>query len=140
MQRTDIDDIRARADAATPGPWRWAGNTRSQDIRLVTRDRGRVFVMGFRRWGMHLAQPEFQVMRDGSGYMIPASDLPIYEVCPDATTADDRRVYRQDIIGIRNPDAEFIASARQDIDDLLDYIDVLEADYGDALESEREVS
>lgn len=53
------------------------------------------------------------------GCMVPAKDLAIYEVCPDATSRTDPRVYREDISGIRHPDAEFIAAAPQYVSYLL---------------------
>lgn len=51
-----------------------------------------------------------------------ARELAVFEVCPDATSRTDSRVYRADIVGIRHPDAQFIAGARQDVDDLLTMI------------------
>lgn len=48
-----------------------------------------------------------------------ARELAIFEVCPTATHRGDPRVYRADIVGVRHPDAEFIAHSRQDVDDLL---------------------
>jgi len=61
----------------------------------------------FRRKGMHNAEPEFQV----KGVMVRASFMPIYEVNQDALSKDDPSVYREDIIGIRHPDAAYIAAA-----------------------------
>jgi hypothetical protein len=58
----------------------------------------------------------------------PAKDLAIYEVCPEATTRGDRRVYRADIIGIRHPDAELIVNAPTDISHLLDTVTKLRAE------------
>jgi hypothetical protein len=84
-------------------------------------------VMDFVRWGMQAAQPRFLNPADDGSWMFKASDMPIYQVAPDATSRDDRRVYRADIIGIRHPDAEFIAHARQDVDDLLALVDELQA-------------
>ena len=110
-----VGEIQARLDAATPGPWGWFGNTDSKSIQLATKDRGRQFIMTFRRWGMQGAQPWFNT----NMMMGPASDLPRYEVCPDAQSRDDNRVYRADISGIKHPDAEFIAAAPADVAYLL---------------------
>lgn len=57
-----------------------------------------------------------------------ARDLAIYEVAraqglPDDTPRDHPKVYRADLIGIRNANAEFIEHSRQDVDDLLAIID-----------------
>lgn len=141
---TDIDAIRKRADAATPGPWGWFGNTDTRDIYLSTRQWGRQFVMQFTRWGMNSATPVFCDGRTWSadpqsgpqsgmdfgesGGMTKAHEMPVYEVAPNATNRLDKGVYRADLAGIRNPDAEFIAAARQDVDDLLAEVDRLRAD------------
>lgn len=79
-------------------------------------------VMAFRRWGMQQAQPAFRV----AGLLHDAKRLFVYEVCPDCTDPKDPRVYRGHIVGVRHPDAQFVAAARQDIDDLLAYIAHLE--------------
>lgn len=47
-----------------------------------------------------------------------AEDLAIFQVCRDATTRDDPRVYRADIVGFRNPNATFIAESRRIVDEL----------------------
>lgn len=138
MTGIDLEAIRARADAATPGPWGWYGNTDTHDVYLATQKWGRHYVMEFERWGMQQAQPVFVEGRswvaDGdslkfhtSGGMFPAAELARYEVAPDATDRKDPRVYRADLTGFRNPDATFIAAARQDIADLLAEVDRLRA-------------
>lgn len=131
-----IDDIRARANRATPGPWAWFGNTAVQSAYLATQRMGRHFVMTFDRWGMRGAQPSFYsgrtveedergAMRIRGGEMHKASEIPIYEVAPHAADKNDPSVYRQDIIGFRNADADFIAHSREDIDILLAEVDRL---------------
>lgn len=173
---TDIEAIRARAAAATRGPWRWRGNTDFDCPRLVG-ERGDVLALirrerepgdpetkayerflreasisdpnvegGYRPytdeevaqkvedewltdpWGepqednrLHLYDPEAAFYR-------PARDLAVFEVCPEATGRDDRRVYRADIIGLRNPNAIFLEHARQDVDDLLAALDQVAAE------------
>lgn len=42
----------------TPGPWQWEFDGAGRP-RLVTPDRGKLYVMGFRRFGMQGAAPEF---------------------------------------------------------------------------------
>lgn len=51
-----------------------------------------------------------------------ARELAVFEVCPAATTRADPRVYRADIVGLRHPNAEFIARARADVPLLLDEV------------------
>lgn len=58
----------------------------------------------------------------------PGRDRVIYEVArdqglPDDTPRSDRRVYRADVIGVRDPHAEFIAAAPKLVAGLLDLID-----------------
>lgn len=132
-ERPNLNAIRQRAEAAMPGPWFWWGNVDVQRISLVGRRNlraGIMTVMDFTRWGMQGAQPQFC---DERGLLVKASvdPMPVYQVCPEATTRQDPRVYRGDFLELRHPDAQFIAHARQDIDDLLAYIAHLEATHGD---------
>lgn len=132
-ERPDIEAIRQRAEAAAPGPWRWRGNADHPSLNLVGSDPqwGAMTVMTFRRWGMQAAQPVFVAKNeDGLKVLRPGTQFLVYEVCPEATSRDDPRVYRGNIIDVRHPDAQFIAGARQDIDDLLAYIDHLESTHG----------
>lgn len=134
----DLEAVKARAAAATPGPWFWGGNVDNRELKLVGRRPGGRFgageVLEFARWGMQQARPRFANPtrelpvdeRDFCGYwMVEAEEFAIYEVCPEATSREDPRVYRGNIIGFRHPDAEFIAHARQDVDDLLAYVQEL---------------
>ena len=129
----DLDAIRQRAADALPGPWHWGGNVETHHFRLTAPQgrngrRGLYEVMDFVRWGMRSAQPRFLNLVEGGHWMEKASEMPIFEVCPDATSFDDPRVYRGTLVGIRHPDATFIAHARQDVDDLLAHIDQLQAE------------
>ena len=143
--------IKARAEAATVGPWHWAGNTDTGEPYLATwisgagrcqifdigheersttgRDADRVresaveFEMGdpeelVSQWatdnfGEPVRDPRLRFSEDL--LMVNARDRVIYEVAPQATTRDDPRVYRADIVGIRHPDATFIAATRTDV-------------------------
>lgn len=122
---SSLQEIRDRAAAATKGPWQWFGNVDTREVYLSTVDRGRLFVMRFFRWGMQGAQPAFREPHaDGPyGWMVKASERPVFEVCRSATKRTDDRVYRGDVVGFRNADATFIAHSRQDVDDLLAVID-----------------
>ncbi len=119
-----IDEIRARAADATPGPWLWKGNTESFRIELISRAPGIWTVMSFERWGMRDAQPYFL---GDDRFLHSVKDFVVYQVCPDCESKDDPRVYRQDFFEINHPDARFIAHAREDIDVLLAEIDRLRA-------------
>jgi hypothetical protein len=117
------DTIRVRDAAATKGPWQWFGNLTNREVNLSTVHSGRVHILRFVRWGMNSAQPVFRRL-DGAADMwsvstVAASDVPIFEVAPDVRDASDPRVYRKDIVGLRHPDARFIAYARTDVPALL---------------------
>ncbi|HEY9251572.1 MAG TPA: hypothetical protein VIP06_02855 [Nocardioides sp.] len=114
-----LQEIQKRAAAATPGPWQWFGNWDFREVYLATRNYGRRYVLGFRRWGMQGAQPVFRSAPGDGATLQHASEVPVFEVCRSATSRDDDRVYRGDLVGFRNADAEFIAHSRQDVDDLL---------------------
>lgn len=132
----DLEAIRARAESATPGPWWWAGERSTQRISINARSPiGACEVLTFWRWGMQNAKPVFS--DNAKCLLLPdTEDRLIYQVCPDATSHEDPRVYRQTISGVRHPDAEFMVHSRQDVDDLLAHIDALEAQ----LQELREVS
>lgn len=115
-----LDQIRDRHQKATPGPWFWGGNVDVRHIYLAASTCGTPIVMSFTRWGMQGAQPQFAVGRRSdepifSGRLTKASDLPVFQVNRAATRRDDPSVYRGDIVGIRHPDADFIAAARTDV-------------------------
>ena len=123
MSTDRFEEIKARADAATPGPWAWFGNTDVRDMRLSTVHSGRLTIMDFVRWGMSFAAPRFAV----DGILHRADEFPIYAVCRTATSRKDQRVYRADIAGIRNPDAAFIANSRADVEWLIGEVERLRA-------------
>lgn len=60
-----------------------------------------------------------QLVFNVSGTLREARQLPVFEVCREATNRADSRVYRADVVGIRHPDAEFIAYSRRDVSDLV---------------------
>jgi hypothetical protein len=145
-----LAEIRERERQATPGPWGWFGNTDQHSIYLATRQWGRFIVMGFRRWGTQGARPLFATGRTwkpspksdmdfgaggrmapatemftGKGELTDADELAVYAVAPGAESRKDPRVYRADLSGIRNPDAEFIAAAREDVPRLLAALDAV---------------
>lgn len=125
MSELDLEAIRARHEAATPGPWHWAGNTDVHRIYLAnwTPGLGRCTIMDFSRWGMQSARPRFAE----DLMMVDADKRAVYEVAKAATSRLDPRVYRADISSIDHPDAVFIAHARADIPALLAEVGSLRA-------------
>lgn len=107
----------------TPGPWAWFGSPRT-NFYLATNHSGRRYVMAFDRMGLNSAQPVFQPV--GGKGMVKAKDLCIFEVCRDATSASDPRVYRKDIVGFRCADAFLIAAAPTLFDALEELVSALE--------------
>lgn len=112
----------------TPGPWAWFGNAGGcPNIYLATTHSGRRYVMSFRRWGMHGAQPQFQ--RDQ--LLVDASELLQFEVGDKSVVGveaakHDESVYRYQISGIASPDARLIAAAPELAESLevcLEYIE-----------------
>jgi hypothetical protein len=201
---TRVEAIRARAAAATAGPWRWFGNTAVDSVYLGTDHSGRLFLLrpdlryvesvyhhehvesytveqareSIRDWcGAHdgedgrscrcdelrefltgtmyhdepgrslcrdgvdvwlergvFVKPDLSVQRDHR--MVSYRDVARYEVLGGRTIAEHqaaggqingqrRDLYREDIVGLDNADAEFMAAARQDVDDLLAEVDQL---------------
>src|SRR5688572_5711629 len=96
-----LAEIRARADKATPGPWRW-NNT--QDPYLF--GARHLVVMAFARMGMQGAQPQF---RDEHNLLMDAGRLNLRDF----------------------PDAVFIENARTDVGHLLDLINRVRAAIGE---------
>lgn len=128
----DLDERERKAKAATPGPWKWFGNTKMHSVYLATVHNGRRFIMDFERWGMSQAQPRFQTdhrMVKLSEFAALESRLgPQFEV-----------PHRRDFAGIGHPDAEHIADNSPDV--ILKYIArirELEAIANEALEGWKE--
>lgn len=99
-------------EEAPAGPWQWFGNTKSHEIYLATVDRGRLYMMGFERWGRRDARPNFWHPEGG-----PIQDF--------REVAMFEREYREDIRGIDNPVAHMMAKGRQGFHDLLVEVDRL---------------
>lgn len=116
-----IAEIRARAAASTPGPWCWTA-TKRLEVDLVAAVSGIPYVMGFRRLGMHGAQPVFADGRDmarpgwRAGLMKPAAEI---------GTTPAHLAWPNQRVEIDNPEATFIAAARADVDVLLAEVDRL---------------
>lgn len=68
---------------------------------------------------------------DEHNMMHEARKMAIFEVARDVTDRDDPKVYRADIVGLRHPDADFIAHSRQDVEDLIAEVKRLRALVGE---------
>jgi hypothetical protein len=126
MTKEKLNEIRARLNAATPGPWEWDVNSACKIAWLITTHSGRYYVMGFERWGTQSAAPKFQIYNKyegpvnerGSQGMVRAEKL------LKSMPGREHHVGYDDYIN--HPDADLIANAPTDIQTLLDYIEELE--------------
>lgn len=76
-------------------------------------------------YGSPVREPRLQFVTDLM--CVNAREHVVYEVAPEATSRDDKAVYRADIVDIRHPDARLIAAAPDLITRLLDHVDALAA-------------
>jgi len=101
MTREELDAIKAREAAATPGPWAWEANSRSKHLMLWNSRRD--IVMDFTRYGTSGASPRFNV----DGIMRRADELARSYPGLEHHIGYDNY--------IDHPDAKFIAHAKQDV-------------------------
>lgn len=123
----EIEAIRARWDAATPGPWNWDVNLKSHSIQLEGQTGFRETVMCFERWGMQAAQPIVRELRDGAfgnGSLRPALDY--------ATTIPKREHHASWAQTFVHPDLDAIAHAPTDIRTLFAHINQQAAQIAEA--------
>jgi hypothetical protein len=170
----DIEPIRARHAAATPGPYRWAGNTDYGDVRLAARGGSEVFALidrersvddpQSRAYASYLSDisevidgrlraltegeiaervraaiaydedeeqpptyPAIAFYRPGFAYE-HAVDHVTYEVTryqdlPEDTPRSHPRIYRADVVDVRNPNARFLRDSWEDVRRLLVEVD-----------------
>lgn len=103
---------------ATPGPWGWFGyDGPAGNVHLATQHHGRLFVMTFKRSGMHQAAPVFYRHQRMGKYFGGTSDEKPWELLD--------RCEGQRIGGVVNPDAALIEEAPALIAGLLKMIDDL---------------
>jgi len=112
MNDTRIDEIKARCDKATPGPWKWLVNKGCKDIKLVTVHSGNYYVMGFERWGFQQAQPIFQEYEKYEGSV---QDRKSKGMTKAIELSKWNQTYRSDDGWVDHPDAELIAHSQDDI-------------------------
>ena len=107
---------------------RKADDWRIADLSDIEEDRRQDLVDEFLTDDAGVPRTDMRLAFAVDGAMRPARDLAVYEVCPAATERTDSRVYRADIVGIRNPDAAFIAAAPGYVLSLLEIIAELQAE------------
>jgi hypothetical protein len=117
MTKEKLNEIKSRLRAATPGPWEWDVNSVHKIVNLMTTHSGRLYVMGFVRWGTNGAAPTFQTDK----YMVRADKL--LKSMPGKEHHQGYDDY------IDHPDADLITNAPTDIQALLEYIEEIEGRY-----------
>lgn len=108
---TSLKEIRAMCDEATPGPWRWFGNTGVGRTYLGTPHGGRLVVLD--SFAEHNGPSHLRFRNHGRCVMVKAVDMAEVD-------------HNQEIQSINQADAKFIAAARTIIPDLLDEIEKLQ--------------
>lgn len=110
--RPDVEGAMARAEAATPEPWRWEINRKGKQVRLSGGSRRfDLSVMAFDRWGTNGAAPLFL---GENSLLVRADEL----ACP----VSDREHHADWFAAVVHHDAEFIAAARTDVPALCRYV------------------
>lgn len=114
LSPAEIAAIRARHEAATPGPYEWDVRPDSHSIILESKRSMAPLVMTFARWGMTSAAPEFCV--DGNIRHVKEMLLPI-----------PGREHHKWEKRIDHPDAIALEKSWEDRDALLSHADALQA-------------
>lgn len=112
-------EIRERTEKATKGPWFWNVNPLHKQFEL--RRDGHI-VMDFVRWGLNCCVPRFNI----NGLMVKATQM--------LANWPGRDHHERWAKRVENPDADFIAHAREDVPYLLDRVAMFEKLYGHAIE------
>jgi hypothetical protein len=106
----------------TPSDWRIA------DLSEMPEDQRQDYIDEFLFDDAGVPRTDMRLAFAVDGTMRPARDMAIFEVCPAAVERADTRVYRADIVGLRNPDAAFIAAAPGYVLSLLEIIAQMQAE------------
>ena len=107
-EELNLEEIGARCEKATPGPWMWNLNLKSKKISLEAQISSFEIVMDFARWGFGSACPRFQQHLSGcGGIMHMAHEM--------GKIVEKRRHHSDWYQTIEHPDADFIAHARTDV-------------------------
>lgn len=110
MTAEELARIKARAEAATKGPWRWSLNQKYHEVRL---EGGGGTVMDFVRYGMGSGAPRLK----RAGVMVRIEEF--------AEVIAGREHHADWAKKVRHPDADFISSCREDVPALLAEIERL---------------
>ena len=110
-----LEEIKAANKARTPGKWFWFGYLKNKDLAIEAykpNTGGVKTVMGFRRWGMHRAQPVF--FDPTERILVDAKEKLIIS---DQTSCHPK------MRGVDVPDAKFIVDAPEYVTELLELVE-----------------
>ena len=126
MNKDQIDEIKARCEKATPGPWEWDVNSAHKFVNLMTIHSGRFYVMGFERWGAQGAAPKFQVYERYEGSLYERGSKGMFRADKLTKSYPGREHHEGWDDFIDHPDALFISNAKQDpIANILSFISIV---------------
>lgn len=118
---TELTRLRAIADAATPGPWRWEVNEAHKSVQLAGgTPKFDKSVMTFARYGMSSAAPVFWFWKDGQNWSEEPKRADAVSIA-----VPGREHHAKWFKTIEHHDARFIAAAREAVPVLLDEIERL---------------
>lgn len=100
----DLDELERLHEAATPEPWKWVVNLSARSISIESKC---FLVMGFTRWGMDGAQPQFRRRYE----MVKASELTV--------SVEGREHHERWFRALNHPDAAVTTAARNALPALL---------------------
>lgn len=127
MTPADLSALRALADAATPGPWRWELNLKHKTLHLCGGvPRFDLTVMDLQRWGMSGAVVRLRNPENGLDMMRPATQF--------AAPVPGREHHADWFQSLNHPDARFIEAAREAVPSLLAHV-AAQAERIEALEA-----
>jgi hypothetical protein len=126
MTKEKLNEIRARLNAATPGPWEWDVNSIHKNALLMTTHSGRYCVMGFERWGTQGAIPVFDVCDKYEGPIRERGSQGMVRADKLLKSMPGKEHHKGFDDYIDHPDADLIANTPSDIKALLEYIEELE--------------
>ena len=112
------EELRRKAEAATPGPWRWELNEKHKNVELCGgRPQYDRTVMGFWRYGMNGAAPCFPDAKHPHQVLRRADEF--------SSVVAGREHHAHWFKNIDNPNAAFIAAANPAV--VLELLDELKA-------------
>ena len=138
MTKEEREEIRARLEKATPGPWVWDVNSHNNIVHLRTDHSGWYYVMGFARWGTQRAAPTFQLYEKDTGPLRERRSKGMFRADKLTKSFPGKEHHEGWDDYIDHPDAEFIAHSIQDVSALLKALEEAEREIGSLKNAKQE--